>query len=233
MEAPKQAKVDFDIPIVGPALGGSLIHDECKGDFAAARTLAETALAGVGDSSEATAEALLALGVVQLLQGDIRQAQSSLQRAEAVALSSDLRCFAFACGHLAQFHRYRLAPNGGLFTLEIEQLLNGIDLAGTQDERFKTLFGAVTSDVSRMQSAFIFNVLAMIPVQLQVLDTNATSLPPEKLQELCGQLLTGTLQFQQAAANGGARLRILAFADVVVAEAARRAGRFDVASATI
>ena len=60
------------IPLIDAALGGSVIYEEYKGDFAVARRIADAALATArttGDPSQ-LADALLACGIVRLLQGE-------------------------------------------------------------------------------------------------------------------------------------------------------------------
>lgn len=69
------------LPLIDEALGSSIIYDELKGNFAAARTLVETHLTAARQTGTAAqlAAALLACGVVHLLQGETLLADRYLQ----------------------------------------------------------------------------------------------------------------------------------------------------------
>src|SRR6478672_2025396 len=74
------AAVDFHIPFIAEALGNSLIYEEYKGDFALARKIAQDAFEAsrAGSDLQVKADAHLALGLIQILQGDLHEARSTL-----------------------------------------------------------------------------------------------------------------------------------------------------------
>jgi CHAT domain-containing protein/tetratricopeptide (TPR) repeat protein len=221
--------IDFQVPIVGEALGGSFIWEEYKGNFTEARSVATSALQHAFDTPS-RARALIALAIVQMLQGDLTEAHLNFEKAESSAVAEpDLQYIAFTFDHVTQMYQYRLGPTGGIFTTELEQRWDGVAFASRQESRLTELRAGASGASAHMQSALLFHVLSMMPVHRQVLDNSLTSLKQEQRRELAGSMLQTAWQFQQMAANAGTRQRVLAFVDLLVSDLARRAGLADVA----
>src|SRR4051812_39318452 len=89
----------FHLPIIGEALGQSPLYDEWKGDFALAAAVANTALHSADDASRPVA--LMATGLVHLLQGEILNAREALRQVASLATEADHQLVAFAYDHLA------------------------------------------------------------------------------------------------------------------------------------
>ena len=107
--------VTIPIPHIGETLGGSVIYEEYKGDFAAARRIADAALATArttGDPSQ-LADALLACGIVQMLQGEIAGALACLDEAAGCAPDPEVQLRARAYAEQAMQDGYNLSPGGG------------------------------------------------------------------------------------------------------------------------
>ena len=137
-----QTGITFYLPVIGEALGYSPVWEEWKGDFARAREQAEFAVGAAGQRGDkrALADAVLARSLVHILQGEVHAARKLLAANEA-CLSSDAKTalLAFAFGHLATLHHYRLSPGGGLLSMELEQRWNAVEFTGKQEQRWARL----------------------------------------------------------------------------------------------
>lgn len=76
--------MSVSIPVVGRLLGQAVLYDEYKGDVAQARRAAEAELAEATNKGEPArlADALLARGIVHLLQGEPPAALASFGEIE-------------------------------------------------------------------------------------------------------------------------------------------------------
>src|SRR5438876_2196435 len=104
------------IDSVLPALGGSVIYDEHKGDLAEARRLADAAVSEARASSEGArlADALLERGIVHLLKGEASAATASLGEASGLVPGDPARCARAAIySAYAAYWRDNLFPDGG------------------------------------------------------------------------------------------------------------------------
>src|SRR3712207_6804612 len=101
------------VPIVDGYLGGSVIYEEHKGNFAEARRVAEERLEAArrGDDPTELADALLARGIVHLLQGEPPAALACLGQLEGlVPHDAGRRLRAIAYANLAAYLRFNTFP---------------------------------------------------------------------------------------------------------------------------
>ncbi len=95
--------------LVDAELGGSVIYEEYRGNLAVARAAAERSLAsGTGPDS---ADAMLALAAVDLLQGAIRPARALLDRVEAAGPDPEMALRMVTYRSLAMDMAWRLFPD--------------------------------------------------------------------------------------------------------------------------
>lgn len=228
-ESAAQPSVTFRLPVVGEILGGTPIWEEWHGDFSQALIAAEKAVSDATDPS-ARADAVVARALVALLQGDLYESRKLLQDQWALISADPLRAtLAFVYDHFAQMNERRLAPGTGLFSMELEQGWNAIELMGEQERKFAALMEKVQDDSVAMHARVIYNVAAMAPVYRQMLDSHYSTVPQDKLDEFVGMMGQSALQVQQMAAGRGASPRVVAYLDTVVASYAAKAGLVDVA----
>lgn len=107
--------VTIPIPYIGEALGGSVIYEEYKGDFATARRIADEAITQARRAARPAelANALLAGGIARLLQGEIHAALACLEEAAGCAPDPEQRARALNYAQQAMQDGYNLAPGGG------------------------------------------------------------------------------------------------------------------------
>jgi CHAT domain-containing protein len=229
-EAEASRNIAFHVPVVGDALGNSPAYDEWKGDFAKAREMAEDAVrrtAG-GDGVE-RADALIASGLVQLLQGEIVAARSTLQQAAAVNADAGRQLLAFAYENLAAMQQYRLSPAGGLLSPELEARWSGTEFAGAQEQRWGRLIADVYDDAAAIQGAVVYHVLGMETVHRQMLDSPHATVAPQQMDGFLRMLAKAPIQVRQIAAAKGASPAVIGLLESVVADYSARAGKTELA----
>ena len=109
------------VPLVDHLLGHTTLYEEQRGDFVRAREEAERHLAAARSQSDARrlADALLARGVVHLLQGEADAARASFEEADQQATGDPARQLrARAYNYQAILLNSNYFPNGGVATAQ-------------------------------------------------------------------------------------------------------------------
>jgi CHAT domain-containing protein len=187
-------------------LGGSLIAEELRGDFAAARAAADAALAAARGSGDDSAVAVGALdaGLVATLQGDVGWAIGRLEEALALGLGDADAALAATLRRLALELRLAVAPGGGGINAFHLTLLRG---SITFPPRPRT---------DSIETRLIYEVLVGLPVSRNILDMTRWLVDADLLD---GQLRD--LPAPDAGLPGGWS----GFVELAAADLCRRAGR--------
>ncbi len=173
----------------------SFIYEEFKDDFAKARAAAENrvATAKAAQQSEDLADALLGLGVVQILQGQTAAASASFKQIEVLVPNDparQLRAVSFA--EMACYWQYNMFPNysgGSVSDMESLQTQQFMKSLAEFEQRKKNLRAAVSDLVSLQESVFISDELNGIKSLQSALDSAATlPLTPQQRTQLSQQV---------------------------------------------
>lgn len=138
------------IPIVGKELGETIIYELYRGNFECARKVAEENLQMAQNrkrTDDVLADALLARGIVHLLQGEPTAALKHFQEIEQTFPNdNNRRLQAFGYAHLANCLEYNLFPdNGGAHSAEINLRWNPLNDPYSNELTTKTIFEKATS----------------------------------------------------------------------------------------
>jgi len=140
-----------------------VIYEEHKGDFARARELAETHMNNARQSSDLStlADALLARGLVHLLQGEPSRAINCFEELQQLLPSDGNRCLrAISYSNLAAYWRYNIFPDGsGANSAELQIRWNGQAYAESQDSQREAAFRQADESHVKFESLFIHQVL--------------------------------------------------------------------------
>lgn len=210
-------------PSVDAAIGGTVAHEELRGDLTQARAAGELALTqavAAGDGA-ALAAARLGRGVVHLLQGEPRAALACF---EAVGAEGAPALLAHLCGVLATFQRYLVFPHGGASsTLTIEARWSSHDYARETDARWQTLRAAVADSAVLLHADFVYDVLHKLPSARFMLDRSQQIAPPADLLRRARMLIPPLLAFGDRARREGGGPRLVAFVERSAADLLWRA----------
>ena len=90
------------------SLGGSIAYEECKGDYAKARRLAESWLteARKNSNDDTLADALIGRSIVHLLQGEAADAAARLDEASRLTTDPDRRLLVASYRWLAELEQF-------------------------------------------------------------------------------------------------------------------------------
>jgi CHAT domain-containing protein/tetratricopeptide (TPR) repeat protein len=221
-------QVTISIPFVDVALGHSVIYEEYKGNYAEARRIAEGALEAARQGSDPAilADALLARGVVHLLQGEPPAALRCCEELEAgVPGDPDRRLRAASYANLATFWHYNRFPDGGGANgLELQAHWDGAAYLTAQQPRQREAFSQAKDVSARLESWLVQNFLSTLQSPRSFVQTGRFTGTGSQV----GQMLQIGLQtpdgFRQTAASYEAAPSLLAYADLAAADLCQRAG---------
>ena len=230
--------VPCSIPLIGAAIGGSVIAEECRGNYATARQIAETALAGVRQDANPLrlGAALLELGVVRLLQGEAAGAAAcfaEIPRAAAEDQVLQLRCAAYtdlaACarfsllpGHVGLFAQL-LGDHVGVAALEINQRWDAVRYLRAR-QPWVALARSIDDRPARSEADLVLGMLASLPSDRSTFQTARRMQQP--IAERQWQLLLGPQrELRQRLHALDADSSLLASIDLAQADLARLARR--------
>lgn len=214
------------IPFVHEDLSYSVVYETYRGNLAQARAAAESALAQAQQQSDpaALADAWLAYGVVNLLQGDFNSALACFEKIKPITPTDSSRLLrAASYRNLAVFYQYNRFPDGnGAAAQEIEARWQGQDYAKAEGEQWQLLAGQVTDPGLQLEGRLVHGVLCDLQSARSFLQTSRYT--PSHIP--AGQLLTialrSPLSFQQAASS--AESGLLAYLSLAAADLCRRGG---------
>jgi CHAT domain-containing protein len=211
------------LPAVDALLGQSVIYEEHKGDFARARQCAEERLdqARRQGSPEPLAEALLARGVVSLLQGEEAAALSSFEEGEGLVGADPARLLRFAAyTNLATNLKYATFPDGGSAAgSELDARWDGVADSRQNSPRRQALAAQVDDPAVRLEAVLVEELLVLGRRDLGIVDHERT-----QTEEAGARLLQASLSAPRAFARrveGGAAPGLLAAADLAAARLCR------------
>lgn len=218
----------FTIPFIHDALGQSVIYDEYRGDFAQARQLADEALAKARQIDHPTrlADALLARGVVHLLQGESVAAQTCFEQVEALTIADSARQLRAATyANLATRLHFALFPDGSSDTAtEIEARWDGVAYSKQNSPRREALLAQIHDPALRLEVKLIdelqVNVLAARGFVSSSRGERATM-----FEQLLETALSIPEAFRQEARASGAQAGLLAYAELIAADLCWRSDR--------
>jgi hypothetical protein len=105
------------VPLIDDLLGQTTLYEEQRGDFVRAAKEAERHLSAARNQSDPhrLADALLARGIVHLLQGEAGAASANFEEADQQAAGDPARQLrARAYGYQAMLLNFNYFPNGGV-----------------------------------------------------------------------------------------------------------------------
>lgn len=206
---------------INAALGHSPIHEECRGDFSAARRLAEQWLQDARRQADplALADALLARSFIHYLQGEPLAALACMAEADPlVATDPARRLLALCYTDLATRQRYLVYPSGGsLLSLQIQARWDPIAFAQTQEQQWLALSGQVSDNAILLEALLCYRLLSNLP-SIRYIVANLHLLEPAAAARKLGAALAGPLDFRQRAENLQAPPTLLAYVDRVIAD---------------
>ena len=216
------------IPLIDNALDRSVIYEEYKGDFALARRIAEAALHDAREQKnrEALADALLARGVVHLMQGEPPFALKCFQELEqAVPSDYNRRLRALNYANLAIYWQYNLFPDGsGAGGTELLARWNGVEYAKSEAPRREAIFREAKETLARFESWVIRDLLSDLLPSRSFVRSSLYSAPGAMTGDLLQTALQGPANFRKIAETYSADSSLLAFADLASADLCKRAG---------
>src|SRR6266446_3183618 len=156
--------VAFSIPLVDQALGNSVIYEEYKGNYATARRIAEEKVAETrqGEDRVAGNDALLALGVVQILQGETSAARKTFSELEAQAAENpalELRLSGYRY-LVEQLHLGTFPDNTSASSIEIDARGGLLHIAEIfeQTARRQELWDTVADSAMRIERELLYKL---------------------------------------------------------------------------
>lgn len=221
--------ITVSIPYIDKALGHSVVYEQYKGNFAEARWTIVTALrqARQSGNAEKIADALLACGVVRLLQGEPAAALPYFAEVERAAPGDQVRALrAVSYAQMAEEWAFGLFPNWrGANAFELDAHWDRVAWA-QEGERWVKLTSTVTDPIARLEAEFVSKLVAAAPRDRGIAaqrDSNMAWMN-EQSQKIALALPAG---FAQRARDLNAHPSILAYIDTVVADMRRLGGHPD------
>jgi CHAT domain-containing protein len=219
--------LQLSIPLVDSQLGGSVIYEQYKGDFAQARQISETNLqqARLQKDTEALANALLARGIVHLLQGESPAALECFKEIMQIVPSDSpylLRALSYT--HLAIIWQYNLFPDrGGAAGAEIEARWNSIKYIEALNPQVKQIFSKITDTSLRFEHWLIYDFLAGLQPPRAFLQSAVNSSKGTLSDDLLKAVIRIPEDFKQTAMTYDAPPSLIAYADLAIADFCWRA----------
>jgi CHAT domain-containing protein len=209
-------------------LGHSIVYEEQKGDFAAARNLAEAGLSQARQQNEPAglADALLMRGLVHLLLGETAAAVACFQETRQVVPGDANRCLR-AAGYdiLAAHEQFNEYFDGrGANSVEVSDRSGGIEARKAQDTVYQNLRSQATDPTARFDAWLAYDFLTMLQVWRATLAAALSSRSPLPLDQLTEQALHGAETLRQSR-QAGSTPSLAAIADLMAADLCHRAGQ--------
>jgi CHAT domain-containing protein len=221
-------QLSIPIPFIDDALGHSVIYEEYKGNYNQAQRIAEEKLNDARQQGDPAllADALLAWGVVHLLQGEPPAAIRCFQELEqTVPDDCDRRLRAASYTNLATFWHYNLFPDGnGAGATELEMRWNGEEYLKAEIPRRQAIFAQASQTSARFESQLVKDFLSNLQPSRAFLQTNRRSSSGMLAQQLLQTAVQSPIDFRETAEMYGASPSLLAYADLAAADLCHRAG---------
>jgi CHAT domain-containing protein len=221
-------QVEISIPFIDDALGHSVIYEEYKGDYERARRIAEERLKEARQQGDPAllADALLARGVVHLLQGEPPAALQRFQELEGTVPDDyDRRLRAVSYANLATFWHYNLFPDGGgAGAAELELRWDGRAYLEAEMPRRQEIFAQAKETALRFESMLVKDFISSLQAPRAFLQTGRYSAAATGTQQLLQGTLGTPMAFRENAEIYAAAPSLLAYADLAAADLCQRAG---------
>jgi CHAT domain-containing protein len=224
------------IPLIGNQLGHSLCYEEHKGNYKQASELAASSLEAARDSGDTTqlTDALLAVGIVNLVQGKPGAAANCFAEAEQLAHDDVARqLYAVNGSALAAYYANNLFPGwGGANGGEEMDTGNETLLAEItrKSQRRSELLPVVADPSSQLTDRLMSDLLTGILPMRSTLELSYLAQATDVAQ-LFEIGLRVPISFRKYAESLGADPGLLAYTMLVAADFAWRGRRYDVAPA--
>jgi CHAT domain-containing protein len=220
------------LPPVGDLLGRSVIYEEYKGDYARARRAAEDELSAARRQEDPVvlADALLARGLVHLLQGEFAAALTCFEEMDRVGADDPARRIqAILCGKLATYQRYLATPDGGgTSSVEVGARWDGLAYAQAQERRRAEFLSLISDPDALPKPVPEYHVpeyrVAADLVTLRSLPSGLRLPPPTDGPDPLDTALQAYRELRRRAEAEGVVPGLLAQADLVAASLYRARG---------
>jgi CHAT domain-containing protein/tetratricopeptide (TPR) repeat protein len=204
------------------ALGSSVTYEEHKGDFEQASKVAEAALSEAYRRSNGAVlgDALIARGIVHLLQGEPPAAIRLLEKARQHAGNDPGRCLrAASYVHLAVFLQFNTFPDrSGSNAAEVNVRWQGVPYLQAEHPLWQSLLGQTSDPLLKAEAWLVHQVLPNLQPVRATLESSRLAPPIDAVTQMVQNTLQGLAMFQQAV--GG-----FPYVDLAAADLCRRAGR--------
>lgn len=220
------------IPLISKQLGHSLCYEEHKGHYKQASELAASSVEAARNSGNITqlADALLASGVVYLMQGKPTAAMNYFTEIEQLAQCgiADQLYAANGNGLAAYYDNNLFPPWGGANGGEELEAKNKtlLERVAKQSQRRSELLPYVTDPAVRLTDRLMSDVLKNILPMSSSLDL-AYTVPATDTAQVLDYGLRVPLSFREEAESLGADQSLLAYTMLVAADLAWRGRRYD------
>jgi CHAT domain-containing protein len=222
----------IDIPCIADGLSHSIIYEEYKGDFAEAHNVAAQCLANARQKEDIPqqADALLASGIVSLLQGEPLAALRFFEDVSHLVPEDTARSYRAALyTNLAIYRQYNAFPNGSAAgASEISARWNGTEVVGQLEKR-RTALQSGVSDPALLREGRLVNDILSIGLTSRTLVEELGNQTPQNAQELWATAIRPTYGFQQALQAEGNSPELFAFVTWMLADLCRRSRQVDAA----
>jgi CHAT domain-containing protein/tetratricopeptide (TPR) repeat protein len=213
--------VEFTIPYIDEELGHSVLFEEYKGDFARARQAAEASLmkARKSDVQTELADALLARGIVHVLQGEPKAAVACFDECERSVPSDPARRLrAGTYSNLAVHLNFNTFPDGcGARSTEIDVLWDGVAYAKQHSTRREALRGQICHPAVELESKLVGELLVAFRVAKSFVDHERNTTGEMGAALLDQAALSIPRAFSRHVEDFGASPRLQAAADLMAA----------------
>jgi CHAT domain-containing protein len=204
------------------ALGHSVVYEEHKGDFEQARRLAEAALSETQGQNDAAAlaDALIARGIVHLLQGEPPEAIRLLGEAGQKVGNDAGRCLrAASYAHLAVFLQFNNFPNlSGANAAELDVRWRGLTYLQAEQPQWQSRLGQATDPVLKAEAWLVHEVLPNLKPARATLESSRFAPAIDAVAQMIQNTLQRLEMFQQAVVE-------FPYADLAAADLCCRVGR--------
>jgi CHAT domain-containing protein len=209
------------------ALGKSVYYEECKGNFAQARKLAEQLVQvaqSAGDPS-ALADALTSRGFVHLLQGEILNAFNCFRKIELLVPHDADRCLvALSFDLLATYEQFHMYPDrNGVFSVEVTSRWNLLDDMKAPVERWRSLMGRASNQEAQFVGWMSYSFLCELQGARATISSKRYTPSGTPIEPFLHTFMQYSDQLR-ATAEAHNRPSLGAFADMMTADLFRRAG---------
>lgn len=232
MESP--LGMTIDIPFIYNSLGQSIIYEEYKGNFAQARQIASDKLDDTRKRGEKIplADALLALGVVCLLQSELSIALKCFYELEHIV--PDIPEYGLKAANyigLANSWRYNLFPDGGgANAIELQARWNFLEDPNLQMINSQSFLNQMRKTSNWLELCILKDFLLPLYSARSFVQTGYSKMPDKRVEELLQTALQVPITFRQNAEKFNATLSIIAYADLAGADLCHRARNFQLAA---